>query len=54
MRSLQPDATAFPEGWKTEKRGFTCVPGLAEAMYLCYDAWSLPRWNLAAERLENP
>ncbi|MGN1020386.1 MAG: Gfo/Idh/MocA family protein [Aristaeellaceae bacterium] len=54
MRLHQPDAADFPEGWKAEKRGFTCVPGLAEAMYRCYDEWTLPRWDLAAERLVAP
>lgn len=54
MRRLQPEAVDFPEGWKLEKRGFTCIPGLAEAMYQCFDRRELPRWNLAAERLENP
>ena len=52
MRLHQPEATPFPASWKSEREGYTFVPGLAEAVVRCYDEWSLPRWNMAAERLD--
>ncbi|MGN0779259.1 MAG: Gfo/Idh/MocA family protein [Aristaeellaceae bacterium] len=51
MRMLQPEATPFPDSWKTQRDGYTFVPGLAEELFRCYEQHELPRWNMAAERL---
>ena len=51
MRALQPESTPFPEKWLAEKNDYTWVPGLAEAMWACFDKAELPRWDLTADRL---
>ena len=51
MRVLQPDSVPFPEKWLAEKNGYTWVPGLAEAMWDCFDHAVLPDWDLTAEKL---
>ena len=53
MRALQPEATVFPAKWIYHKDDYTCVEGLAEAMYHCYDTCTLPNWDITADKLED-
>jgi len=51
MRQLQPDSTPFPASWLAEKNEYTWVPGLAEAMWDCFNNAALPAWDLTAPTL---
>lgn len=50
MRRLQPDAEPLPEAWIRQEDGMRWVPGLAEALWRCYDARTLPQWDMGAAR----
>ncbi len=51
MRSLQPEAAVFPEKWIRYDPEAIWVPGLARALWACYDGRALPRWNMGADSL---
>lgn len=52
MRNLQPEATVFPASWIRQKDDYAYVPGLAEALYHCFDTCTLPDWDMTADHLE--
>ena len=47
-REKRPEAEPFPEAWIRETDGMRWIPGLAEALYACYNHRSLPHWDLNA------
>lgn len=49
MRALQPEAVPFPEGWIRRDESMDWVPGLARALWKCYEDRSLPQWDLRAD-----
>ncbi len=49
MRSIRPEAAPFPKSWLAQRNGYTYVPGLAEALFDCYEQRKMPVWNLNAE-----
>ena len=51
MRGIEPDSTPFPQKWLAEKNEYTWVPGLAEAMWECFNKAELPNWDLTADQL---
>ncbi len=51
MRNLQPEATPFPEGWVRETDGLRWVPGLAEALFRCWETQELPQWDMRGDSL---
>lgn len=51
MRAVQPDATPFPEGFIAQTDGLRWVPGLAQALFACYEQKALPRWDMQAHGL---
>lgn len=51
MRQIQPDAVPFPEKWLAHKGEYTYVPGLAEALFDCYNNDCMPQWDLSAAKL---
>lgn len=48
---IQPEATPFPEKWLAHKGEYTYVPGLAEALFNCYENDCMPQWNMNADSL---
>ena len=51
MRTAQPEALPFPEGWVRRETDRSWVPGLAPALWDCYHACSLPAWDFKANSL---
>lgn len=51
MRVLQPEARPFPEQWIRREEDRTWVPGLAKALWACYENRTLPRWDMGANSL---
>lgn len=51
LREIQPEATPFPEAWLVHKGEYTYVPGLAEALFDCYNNDRMPQWDLSAAAL---
>ena len=51
MRTIQPDAVAFPTHWLSEANDHTYVPGLAAALIQCFQNTELPNWDLSADKL---
>lgn len=51
MRRIQPESTPFPSAWLREKGDNTFVPGLAEALYDCFQRGEMPAWDLSADAL---
>lgn len=49
--AMAPQATPFPEKWLAHKGAYTYVPGLAEALFDCYENGCMPHWDFQAERL---
>lgn len=49
--AMVPEATPFPQKWLRQDGTYTYVPGLAEALFHCYEQGSMPRWNLQAAEL---
>ncbi|MBR0218654.1 MAG: Gfo/Idh/MocA family oxidoreductase [Clostridia bacterium] len=45
MRALQPEARPFPEAWIRREETMTWVPGLAKALWACYEGRNLPDWE---------
>ena len=51
MRAVQPEARPFPEAWIRRETDRVWVPGLANALWACYESRALPNWDLRAESL---
>ena len=51
MRALQPEAQPFPETWIRREETMTWVPGLAKALWACYEGRTLPNWEMRANHL---
>ncbi len=49
MRTMKPEATAFPAHWVQEDAGMLWVPGLAQALYRCFDTGKLPSFDFTAD-----
>jgi hypothetical protein len=51
MRVLQPEAQPFPETWVRREETMTWVPGLAKALWACYEGRTLPNWDMRTNNL---